>query len=180
MKKIKFINLIIFFTIPFFSFISADIIDNGKISFKSVEIGDNYFDFEAFNQNLEKIKFSKLFDGKFILLDFTMTDCKGCKNASQELRLISNNYADLINVVSFTIDRKKSAWERYLIRDNVTWISLWDGRGSHGTTCRKYGVKGGPLFFIINPEGIVIDKFYGFYDERLIRKLIEHKIIDNK
>lgn len=141
---------------------------------KISEIGDSYHDFEAFNKTNEKIKFSSL-TGKFVLLDFTAAYCGPCIQSAEELRLIDKTYSDSLTIVSFSGDAKKDIWLNSIKRDSVTWISLWDGKGTYSDTYIKYGVQGFPTFFLIDPTGKIIDKWSGFGQGMLVDKLKRFK-----
>jgi peroxiredoxin len=137
---------------------------------KISEVGDTYHDFEAINKDEEKVKFSEL-TGKYILLDFTSAGCGPCIQSAEELRIIEKTFNDSLAVVSFSGDAKKDIWLNSLKRDSVTWISLWDGKGSSSETWIKYGVQGIPAFFLIDPSGKIIDKWIGYGKGSLIDKL---------
>lgn len=137
---------------------------------KISEIGDQYHDFEAFNKDDKKVKFSEL-TGKYILLDFTSAGCGPCIQSAEDLRIIDETFSDSLIIVSFSGDSKKDLWINSLKRDSVTWISLWDGKGTYSETWIKYGVQGIPAFFLISPNGKIIDKWLGYGKGSLINKL---------
>jgi peroxiredoxin len=143
---------------------------------KISEIGDMYHDFEAMNRDEEKVKFSEL-TGKYILLDFTGAGCGPCIQSAHELRIIDKTFNDSLAVVSFSGDAKKDIWLNSLKRDSVTWLSLWDGKGTSSETWIKYGVQGIPTFFLIAPDGKIIDKWAGYGEGLLINKLKRFKNI---
>ena len=143
---------------------------NEKIS----EIGDLYHNFEAINSIGDKIVFSDLI-GKYILLEFTSAGCGPCIQAVDELKLIDKTYSDSLRIVSFSADAKKDVWLRSLERDNVSWTSLWDGKGSYSETYIKYGVSALPTFFLIDPNGKIIDKWPGYGKGSLENRLQRFK-----
>jgi peroxiredoxin len=143
---------------------------------KISEIGDKYHDFEAINKDGQKIKFSEL-TGKYILLDFTGANCGPCVQSAEELRLIDKTYNDSLTIISFSEDAKKEIWINSLKRDSVSWISLWDGKGTFSETYIKYGVQGIPAFFLIAPNGKIIDKWVGYGKGSLENKLKKFKNI---
>jgi peroxiredoxin len=144
------------------------------LSDKISEVGDKYHDFEAINKDGEKIKLSEL-AGKYILLDFTSANCGPCVQSAEELRLINKTYNDSLKIVSFSGDAKKDIWINSLKRDSVSWISLWDGKGTYSETYIKYGVQGIPAFFLIAPNGKIIDKWVGYGKGSLENKLKKFK-----
>ena len=141
---------------------------------KISEIGDLYHDFNAINSVGDTIRFSDLI-GKYILLDFTAAYCGPCIQSIEELRLIDETYSDSLKIVSFSGDAKKDVWLKSLERDRVSWISLWDGKGSYSETYIKYGASGFPTFFLINPEGKIIDRWVGYGKGSLENKLQRFK-----
>jgi peroxiredoxin len=140
------------------------------LSDKISEVGDMYHDFEAINKDQEEVKLSEL-TGKYILLDFTSANCGPCVMSAEDLRVIDKTFNDSLVIVSFSGDVKKDLWLKSLKRDSVTWISLWDGKGSFSETWIKYGVQGIPTFFLIAPNGKIIDKWTGYAKGSLINKL---------
>ena len=145
---------------------------NEKIS----EIGDTYHDFEAIDKNGDTIIFSNLI-GKYILLDFTAAYCGPCILSAEELRLIDKTYSDYLKIVSFSGDTKKDIWLNSLKRDSVTWLSLWDGKGTYSETYIKYGIQGFPTFVLIDPNGKIIDLWSGYGKGMLENKLQRFKNI---
>lgn len=141
---------------------------------KISEIGDSYHDFRALDKNGDTISFSNLI-GKYILLDFTAAYCGPCVQSAEELRLIDRKYSDSLEIVSFSGDAKKDIWLNSLKRDSVSWISLWDGKGTYSETYIKYGVQGFPTFFLIDPNGKITDKWSGYGKGSLEDKLIRFK-----
>ena len=141
---------------------------------KIPEIGDTYYDFKAIDRNNDTIVFSSLV-GKYILLDFTSAYCGPCVKSAAELRLINRTYSDSLEIVSFSGDANKVIWLKSLKRDSVSWISLWDGKGTYSETYIKYGVQGLPTFFLIDPNGIIIDKWSGYGEGLLKKKLSRFK-----
>ncbi len=145
---------------------------NEKIS----GVGDKYHDFKAVDKTGDTLKFSDL-TGKYILLDFTGAYCGPCVQSAKELRHIDKTYSDSLVIVSFSSDSKKEIWLKSLERDSVSWISLWDGEGTFSETYIKYGVNGIPAFFLIDPKGIIIDKWGGYGIGSLEEKLSRFKPI---
>lgn len=134
------------------------------------KVGDKYHEFEGLNQKGENVKFSDI-KGQYTLLDFTAAYCGPCIQAADELVEISKSYSDSLTIVSFSQDPKKDVWLKSLERDKVTWNSVWDGKGRYSETSIKYGIQGIPTFILINPKGIIIDKWSGYGKGSILSRL---------
>ena len=133
---------------------------------ETIKENDFFADFEAFDKNDIKHKLSD-FKGKYIVLDFTKEYCAPCEKAIKELKIIYAKYSDKITIISFNGEKSKEYWKKGLIRNNIPWLSLWDGQGNKGNTLLKYGVQGFPNFFLINKEGKIIQYIDGYTDGNL-------------
>lgn len=137
---------------------------------KISEIGDDFHDFEAVDRNGETVKFSDLM-GNYILFNFTLANCRLSMESVEELRMIYENYSDTLEVVSFSGDPRKEVWLKSLEGDAMPWVSLWDGKGRYSETALKYGVQGYPTFFLIDPEGRIINKWSGYGKGSIVNRL---------
>lgn len=142
------------------------------LSNEVLKVGDNFYDFEAFNQKNEKTTLSKFVNGKYILINFTATYCGACVQAAEELQRISKDFNDKINLVSFCVDKNEEDRNTHIKRDKVDWLCLWDNKGRYSETYIRYGINGTPTYFLINPEGKIIDKQFG-YEKGLLEKFLK-------
>lgn len=138
---------------------------------KIADIGDSYHDFKAINKDGDTINFSDL-SGKYILLEFTTAYCGGCIQAARNLNKVKNTICDSVTIVSFYCDNNKDNWLMSINRENISWNSLWDGKGRYSETFIKYGVPGFPSFYLINPQGVIVDKG-GAINGKSIDEMIE-------
>ncbi len=153
-----------------------------RISFyinnKILAIGDSYHDFKAINQKSDSVKLSDYInDNKYILLDFNATYCGPCVLSVDELKEINSKYGDKITIIGFNVDSNKDIWDKGLKRDSISWPSLWDGKGNSSSTYIIYGISGVPTFFLIDPNGKIMDKDVGYEKRSLIEMLKKNKII---
>ena len=135
-----------------------------------VKTGDAYIDFEAWDKDGVKHKISDI-KGKYILLDFSATNCGPCVESVKDMRLLFKKYPDKLAIVTFSEDAAKKTWLSSINRDNPDWLSVWDGKGDNSETSLKYGVTGFPTFFLINPEGKIVTSIIGYGDGSLAKAI---------
>jgi len=128
--------------------------------------GDLFYDFEAQDQFGKKRKLSE-FIGKYVLLDFTETYCTFCIQSVKELKEVSDKNGEKLTIISFYADKSELIWKKGLKRDQLSWVTLNDGKGTSGETLLKYGVFVYPTFFLIDPTGKIVDNFIGYKDQRI-------------
>jgi len=131
----------------------------------SIAVGDPFLDFEAEDQNGNRVRLSDFVgkEGKYLLLDFTHCWCNPCMVAAKEMRQMVDTYSDSLRIVSFSMDAKRDDWETSLQRDSVCWISLWsDEQLNTQAVSIPYQVRSYPTFFVIDPQGVIIHKWIGF------------------
>ena len=125
------------------------------------KVGEAFTDFEAVDQKDKVMKLSGV-KGKYILLDFTASYCVPCRHSAEELREINTEYKDVLTIVSISADVSKDVWLKSLKRDKVSWLSLWDGKGSTGGAVLKYNASQLPTYVLIDANGKIIDKWRGY------------------
>lgn len=125
------------------------------------EKGKPFIDFTAKTIDGADFKLSSL-KGKYIYLSFGSIGCGPCRMENKEL---AANYASLspkLEIVSFSLDRHKKDWQRMVKEDSMVWHNVSDLQGN-GKIKNIYNVQGIPTAFLINPEGIIIERYYGYW-----------------
>lgn len=100
------------------------------------------------------------FKGKYVFLEFSASWCSWCK---KEIPFIRKAYEALkdknIVFVTLMMDEKKERWVSDVEKFNITWLNLSDLRGIRNSQIAKdYNVSAIPASFVINPDGIIIDR----------------------
>jgi thioredoxin-related protein len=135
------------------------------------EIGKPFIDFEVKSLNGENFKLSSL-KGKYIYLCFWSPGCGYCHMKN---KFISQNYSKIpedLSIVSFSVGKNKDEWAKVSKENNIIWHNVSDNAGEKGRIKTQYGIQGTPNSFLINKEGIIIKRFYGFSpDEDFIEDL---------
>ncbi|MEM7369960.1 MAG: TlpA disulfide reductase family protein [Bacteroidota bacterium] len=149
---------------------------------KPPKVGDQMIDFEAFDGEGKTYTLSELND-RYMILEFGSSFCGPCFKAAPELSELQETEAAQLKVISFSIDSREDNWRKSLKRlagqeGHAHILHLWDGEGENGKIPFWYDVKGVPVFFIINPEGVVVDKWVG-YKTGIVKRHWE-KVISSK
>ena len=137
--------------------------------------GDFYFDFEAKGQDNKKHNLSEIKD-KYILLDFYETYCGPCAASVSEIKKMAEQYKDKLQIVSFCADKPEDIWRKGINQNKIDWLSLWDGKGTSGSTVFKYGSDGFPTFILIDKMGKIIKIDNSGYGEGSIEKMLKENI----
>ncbi|MEQ6117943.1 TlpA disulfide reductase family protein [Reichenbachiella sp. MALMAid0571] len=142
------------------------------------EVGKRFIDFRAKDLEGNDFTLSSL-EGKYIYLNFWSSGCEPCR---MENKVISKNYnkiPDKLAIVNFSLDKNASAWDKASKADSIIWHNVSDLEGGKGRVKTIYGVQAMPTSFLIDENGIIVKRFYGFDTSgRIIDDLI--KIIEEK
>lgn len=136
-----------------------------------LKIGDKAPGFQLPDLNGNLIGLSN-FEGKYILLDFWSSNCNPC---TLELPNMLKNYQAYrdrgFEIISISFDKKREDWENATKQYNMIWSTVSDLKGGNGDVIMTYNVFFMPTYFLIGPDGIIIDKFMGTgqLDEKLIK-----------
>jgi peroxiredoxin len=110
--------------------------------------------------------------GKFVLLDFWASWSAPCRTENIALLDIYNKYRHQgFEVFQVSLDQSRSAWERAINEDGLTWINVCDFRSWESDAVKQYGVESLPANFLIDREGTIITK--DLKGDALDRKLSE-------
>jgi cytochrome c biogenesis protein CcmG, thiol:disulfide interchange protein DsbE len=102
------------------------------------------------------------FKGKVVLLNFWATWCPPCR---AEMPALNKLYHSLkprgLEVVSVSTDRSLSDINDFLEKHKVDFPILFDGERS---AAKLYRVFSMPTTFLIDKNGMIVEKFYGEYN----------------
>ena len=103
-----------------------------------------------------------------------IADCHLGGWRNQKLRELNSNYNENLTVVGINMETNKEMWEQGTKRDSITWINLSDGKGTFAGASVIYGINGFPTYILINPEGVIVDRWMGFEKGIFKKKLGKH------
>lgn len=136
-----------------------------------VEVGDAMADTDLLDIN-GNTKHLSSYLGKYLLLDFWSRGCGPCIMALPEMKEISELYTDILTIISISLDAD-AAWKEALNRHDLSWVNIRDPKGMGGLAA-NYGVRGIPNYVMISPEGQIVDKWMGFGEGYLKKKVSEN------
>ena len=139
------------------------------------EKGKRFIDFDAKTLNGMPFKLSAL-KGNYILLDFWSAGCAPCRMQNKKISQEFDRFKNKISIVSFSLDKNKSDWVAASNADKIVWNNVSDLKGDNGKIKTQYDVQAIPTSFLINKDGIIIEKFNGYDDENFLNRL--EKLID--
>lgn len=110
--------------------------------------------------------------GKYALLEFTATWCGHCFEAAKMMNRLEDEFENneniiILSIYSSDLDKKESI-EKFAEKLNVRSTILY----SATEVGNQYQVFGYPKFFLVSPEGKIIEHIQGFGPE------VEKKLID--
>ncbi|WP_455673407.1 TlpA family protein disulfide reductase [Phocaeicola sp.] len=135
-----------------------------------VKEGDDMADADLYDVE-GKVHHLSDFKGKYILLDFWSQGCGPCLKSLPEMKEVTEQYKDCLNVVCITSDSKDS-WKTFSAARQLQDNNFNDLQGSHGLYAR-YGVQGIPHYVFISPEGKIVTTWMGYGEGSLKAKMKE-------
>ena len=136
-----------------------------------VGVGDDMADADFSDIN-GKTKHLSDYSGKYLLLDFWSRGCGPCIMALPEMKEISETYFDKLTIISISLDTD-AVWKEAMTSHDMPWVNIRDPKGMGGLAA-NYGVNGIPNYVMISPEGKIIDKWMGFGNGLIKRKVSEN------
>ena len=130
-----------------------------------VKVGDRFFDGEFRDLDGRTHRLSDYL-GKYILLDFWAFWCGPCRMSMPELKSLAEQYGDSVNFISLSEDPDEH-WRKASEEHGISWNNF--NYGDDLAFKLTYDVSGIPSYFIISPDGVIVDSWAG-YSEGVIRE----------
>jgi peroxiredoxin len=110
--------------------------------------------------------------GKYILLHFWESSCSHSREENKTLLQINNLFKTKgLEIVAVCLDSNKETWQQTIKSDGINWLTVSDLKGYDGSVPMIYRIDYVPQNFLIDPNGIIIDK--DLRGEKLIERLGE-------
>ena len=123
----------------------------------------------ALYDTLGNIHYLQELKGKYLLLDFWYGNYAHVEASFSELKKVRDTMGDNVEIVSITFEPNE-IWKKTSAQYGISWHNWNDlkARRKDGIWAR-YDVTVYPTFFIISPEGVVLDKLEGYAEGVLMR-----------
>ena len=105
--------------------------------------------------DLNKIK------GKVTIIDFWASWCKPCRIENPNLVNLYDKYHDNgLEIISISLDSEtqRLAWIKAIKKDQLNWFNISNLKSWNDPIAQLYGVNSIPATFIIDKNGVLIDK----------------------
>lgn len=102
------------------------------------------------------------FRGKVVLLDFWASWCGPCIGNLPYIREIQKKTTDLPMVfLNLSLDSDAAAWRKAIEEHGIEGVHVRSG-GSGSDPAIDYNVRGIPAYFLVDPQGMVLERLDGF------------------
>jgi peroxiredoxin len=126
---------------------------------EKMELGLKAIDITLPDINGEEISLSD-FKGKYVLLEFWSSTCSPCRMENITLREIYKKYKeDGFEIYGVSLDTKEPSWRSAIDEDTITWTTVSDLAGSFGEVPLTYNVSSIPTNYLLDQNGIIVDKY---------------------
>ncbi len=140
---------------------------------KHLEVGNTMPDFDGKDSAGAIIKLSS-YRGKFVLLDCWASWCGPCMQLLPHTIEISKKYADQLSVIGIGGDEDLTKQKMAESEKGTTFPTIFSGGYNKGVPL-KLNVVGWPTYYLLSPEGKILEKWAGGASERdLDAKLAKH------
>ncbi|WP_299288374.1 TlpA disulfide reductase family protein [uncultured Mucilaginibacter sp.] len=130
--------------------------------------GQPFIDFEVRTIEGQPFRLSDL-KGKYIYLAFGSFSCGPCRMENREIAKQYNNLSKHVAIVNFSLDINQKEWKAAAKLDKIIWYNVSDMAGMAGKVKTLYNVQAMPTSFLIDPNGVIIERFDGYSDENITK-----------
>lgn len=148
--KIKNILLVMFFSL---------LLSVSSFAKVGISVGDEIGNFKLIKLNGEKVDLED-YKGKVIMLNFWATWCPPCRAEMPSMENIHKKYdPEKFVILAVSVDRSKRKNVEEFIKDNGYSFAVF--HDSDNKLSRKFAIRSIPTTYIINKDGIIVDKKLG-------------------
>ena len=115
--------------------------------------------------------------GHVTMVDFWASWCVPCVQELSFLKSLYQTYhGQGLDIVSVSLDTKRSAWEAAVKKHQIPWPQISDLKGWHGTITKDYAISAIPFIIVIDQKGnIAVRNLHDYKLENAIKELLAAK-----
>ncbi|TGY03032.1 TlpA disulfide reductase family protein [Bacteroides acidifaciens] len=147
-------------------------------SVKITEVGYPYRDFTCMDIEGKEVNLSDyIHSGRVTLVDFWASWCVPCVQELPFLKSLYQTYHEEgLDIVSVSLDTKRSAWEAAVKKHQIPWPQISDLKGWKGTITKDYAISAIPFILVIDRKGkIAVRNLHDYKLEEAIKEILSTK-----
>lgn len=119
------------------------------------------------NRTLDGKEFNlKSLRGKYVMIDFWGTWCGPCVAEMPKVKEYSETYKDNLVIVGVNSGDTKQRIIDFVTSKGYNWVQLMSKKGVNDDNfVSKFNISGFPTKFIIDPNGVIVEKYIGGSEE---------------
>jgi len=126
---------------------------------ENLSIGNKAPDFTSTDPQGNPVSLFDHLGKSYTLLDFWASWCGPCRRENPNVVAAYQEFKDKgFDIFAVSLDRDKSAWEKAIEKDNLTWTHVSDLKYWESEAANLYGVRAIPANYLLDSEGNIIGK----------------------
>jgi len=127
--------------------------------------------FEAETLSGEMISISEL-KGKYVMLDFWGTWCSPCIEALPKIKEAYRKYGgEQFEIIGVANELNREKFQQFVEREEINWPQVVEVHEQDSKIQEIYSVDAYPTYYLINPEGEIVEYGLALSDQKLMETL---------